>query len=351
MRCSAVTHFGQALETIERPTPEPTGSEVLMRVTRCGVCHSDVHLRHGYFDLGSAGRISMADRGISLPMVLGHEVLGEVVSAGPDAKDAPPSGSTRLVYPWMGCGKCHVCLAGGDHTCAQQTSIGIFRSGGYGEYVVVPHPRYLLDVEGLDPSVAATYACSGLTAYSAAKKVLPLPDGAWTVIVGAGGLGLNALAILRAMDIERIAVADIDRGKLDAAKKAGADVVIDSGRDDAVKQLQDATGNRAEAILDFVGATASARFSLAALPKGGRYVLIGLHGGDLTLGLPSLVLRALTVYGSLQGSLQELHELVDLAKSKGIDALPITELPHADAGKALDRLEKGDIVGRMVLAT
>jgi alcohol dehydrogenase, propanol-preferring len=348
MRCYAVTEFGKPLSRIELPDPEPRGTEVLVRMTRCGVCHSDVHFRHGYFDLGSRGQLKMGERGISLPLVPGHEVLGEVEAVGPEAGEVP-IGATRLVYPWVGCGSCHRCKAGDDNLCAKQQSIGVFRPGGYAEHVLVPHPRYLVDIGRIDPSVAATYACSGLTAYSAARKVVPVAGDAWCVVIGAGGLGLNAIHILRAMDVKRILAVDIDQRHLKAAQEAGADAVIDSSEPEPVRRIQEATGNRGEAILDFVASAATAQLAFDAVPKGGTYVLVGLHGGSLDVPLPGVVLRALSLLGSLQGSLRELQGLVRLANEKGIDPLPITNLPLDQAPAALQRLEDGEVIGRLVL--
>ena len=129
-----LVEFDKPLQANQRPMPTPTGTEVLVRVRRSGVCHSDLHIQEGFFDLGEEGKLTMAGRGMKLPQALGHEILGEVVAAGPDAPDAP-IGQTMLVHPWIGCMKedCLACSSGHENDCAQMRSLGVARDGGYGE--------------------------------------------------------------------------------------------------------------------------------------------------------------------------------------------------------------------------
>jgi alcohol dehydrogenase, propanol-preferring len=162
--------FGVPLELFETATPEPTGTQVLLRVRAAGVCHSDLHIWEGSYDLGFGRKLSLKDRGISVPLTLGHETAGEVVAAGPDAHGVLP-GDVRLVYPWIGCGGCPVCLRGDENLCAKPRFLGVYCDGGYSDHITVPHPKYLLDLEGLDPVSAAPYACSGVTTYSALAKL------------------------------------------------------------------------------------------------------------------------------------------------------------------------------------
>src|SRR5690606_34270267 len=131
---------------------------------RCGVCHSDLHLQEGFYDLGGGKKLSVADRGVKMPLVMGHEVLGRLVGKGHDAPIGDDAlGRTFLVYPWLGCGKCERCKRGDENMCLTASSIGVYRPGGYADKCLVPHPRYLIDVQGVEPTLAATYACSGLT--------------------------------------------------------------------------------------------------------------------------------------------------------------------------------------------
>ena len=221
MRSFKLCTCGAPLELIEQPTPRPAGTEVLLKVLAAGVCHSDLHLSEGFFDLGGGKRLSLADRGMKLPITLGHENVGEVVAVGPQAQGIKV-GARVLANPWIGCGECTVCQRGEDNLCRAMRSLGVFSNGGYADHLMVPHPRYLVDIGDMPPDKAAPLACSGVTTYGALKKIGPTLESEPTVIIGAGGLGLMCLALHRAMGGNAAILVDIDPGKREPAKKAGA---------------------------------------------------------------------------------------------------------------------------------
>ena len=351
MRAWAVVENGADLREIEMPTPEPKGTEVLLEVTHCGVCHSDLHIWEGYYDLGGGKRMSLQDRGVVLPLAMGHEIVGRVAKLGPDAEGIPGGvavGDLRIVFPWVGCGRCERCLAEEDNMCLTPRSIGVYQNGGYATHVLAPHPRHLVDPGTLDPAVAATYACSGITVYSAIRKVMPLPPDEPVVLVGAGGLGLNAIAVLKALGHRNIVVVDLNEEKLRAAKEAGATKVVAAG-EDTTARIVEAAGGPVGAVIDMVNGTATARFAFDALRKGGKLVQVGLFGGELTLPLPLMAIRALTIQGSYVGNPKELRELVALAQGGRLEALPVTRIPQHEANAALMRLRDGAVTGRIVL--
>jgi alcohol dehydrogenase/propanol-preferring alcohol dehydrogenase len=351
MRAWAVVENGKPLQEIELPTPEPTGTEVLLEVTHCGVCHSDLHIWDGYYDVGGGQKMSLKDRGVTLPLAMGHEIVGRVVKLGPDAKGVKP-GDLRIVFPWLGCGKCDKCLAEEDNMCTVAArSLGVYQNGGYGSHVVAPHPRHLVDPGTLDPAIAATYACSGITVYSAIKKCRPASPDTAVVLVGAGGLGLNAIAVLKAMKHRNIISVDVSEEKRQAALKAGATKVVDGSGDGptVTKRIVEANGGPVEAIVDLVNGTATAQFAFGALGKGGKLVQVGLFGGELMLPLPIMAIRALTVQGSYVGNPKELRELVKLAQDGDLPALPVATVPQSQAYDALMRLKDGKVTGRLVL--
>ena len=191
-----------------------------MRIKYCGVCHSDAHIREGYFDLGGGKRLQMSERGMQLPVTLGHEALGTVIAAGSDTSDAA-IGADRLVYPWTGCGECARCREGLDNYCMAPSMIGIQRPGGYADHLIVPHPRYLIDARGIDPAWAATLSCSGLSTYAAVSKLQPIPREEWIAVIGAGGLGLSAIGMLRALGHEKIVAVDIEERKIGSGARRG----------------------------------------------------------------------------------------------------------------------------------
>ena len=255
MRAWAVVENGKPLQELEWPTPEPKGTEVLLEVTHCGVCHSDLHIWDGYYDLGGGKKMSLNDRGVKLPLAMGHEIVGRVVKLGPDASGVKV-GDLRIVYPWLGCGECDMCRSDNDNMCTVvPRSLGVYANGGYGTHVIAPHPRHLVDPGNIDPAVAATYACSGITVYSAIKKAMPMSPDEAIVLVGAGGLGLNAIAILKAMGHRNIVVVDISAEKREAALKAGASKAVDGSGDGVTKRIIEAAGGPVLAVIDLVNGT------------------------------------------------------------------------------------------------
>jgi len=351
MRSYQVTAFGAALAEASAATPEPTGTQVLLRVAACGVCHSDVHLREGYFDLGADGRLDLS-RGLPLPFTLGHEVAGEVVAMGTDAAAAPEAvavGDRRVVYPWIGCGQCAQCGEGREHLCRAPRNVGIQCDGGYSDHVMVPHPRYLLPYGDIPVEEACTYACSGLTAYSALRKVGPLAADDPLVVIGAGGVGLAGVRLARHVNGVAPIVAEISSERRDAALAAGACEAIDPAAEDAARSLIRATKGGVAAAVDFVGSAESARFGFDILRKGGKLVIVGLFGGGLSLPVPHFPLREVTVTGSYVGTLEELHELLALARAGKVGRPQVEARPLGDAEAALSALKDGRITGRAVL--
>lgn len=342
-----VFEWGKPLEKAERETPKPSGTEVLLKLKLCGVCHSDVHIRDGYFELGGGKRLHMSERGMSPPATLGHEPYGTVVAAGPEARDVP-IGADRLVYPWTGCGDCVRCREGLDNYCVAPRCIGLQRPGGYADHLLVPHPRYLIDTGGIDPAWAATLSCSGLATYSAVSKLNAIPREEWVAVIGAGGLGLMAIAMLRAIGHERIVAVDVDAAKLEGAGKGGAAAAVDGRDPEAQKRLQQITGAAIYGAVDLVGTAQSASLALGALRKGGRLVLVGLYGGEIALSVVATIMHALTIQGSHLGTVAELKAVVALARQGKLQPIPIQKRSLSDVNRTLDELKAGAIFGRVV---
>ncbi len=348
MRSFQIPAWGEPLVERQLPTPQPAGSEVLLKVDACGVCHSDLHIWDGYFDLGDGKRATLESRGVDLPFTMGHEIVGEVVAVGPDA-DGVAIGDQRVAYPWIGCGECHLCLAGNDIFCTAANYLGTRVHGGYSDHVLVPHPRYLLDYEGIPAALACTYACSGLTAYSALLKAGDLTADDHLLIVGAGGVGLSAVHIAKALTPATIIVADIDPDKRAAAAAAGAALTIDNSAPGAVKSLLKTTRGGPRTSIDFVGAPPTTKFAISTLAKGGTHVIVGLFGGALPLSLPLFPFKLMTVKGSFTGTIDELRALMALAREGRIPAIPIERRALDRANETLEDLKAGRIVGRAVL--
>jgi D-arabinose 1-dehydrogenase-like Zn-dependent alcohol dehydrogenase len=238
-----------------------------------------------------------------------------------------------------------VCKAGQDNYCVSGTRfLGVNRAGAYATHMLVPDPKYLIDTRGIDDAFAATLACSALTAYSAAAKLPELGAKDEVAVLGCGGLGLVGVSLLRAQGAKGIIACDIDDAKLAAAAKLGAKRTVNTRAPQAAEQLRGIAG-----ALDFVGSPATAALGLASLRKGGRYIICGLYGGELVHPLPPIAQRAIGIIGSYVGSLQELREVVALAKKGKLKPLPVETRSGADANAALEDLKAGRVLGRLVL--
>jgi D-arabinose 1-dehydrogenase-like Zn-dependent alcohol dehydrogenase len=339
--------YGSPLAETTASIPEPKGSEVLIKVTSCGVCHSDLHLQDGFFDLGDGKRLDVA-QGRALPFTLGHEVSGHVESAGPEAGEFDKK-TFYAVYPWCGCGDCERCRKGEEHLCDAPRQLGINVDGGYASHVLVPHRRYLIEAKGVDARLAGSYMCSGLTAFSAIRKAERyLKDKGSLMIVGLGGVGMMGLEIARALTHGRKFAADVVAAKREAALALGAAAAFDPQAPDARKTVIKQAGPVSAAI-DFVGSDASLNFAQGVVGKGGAVIIVGLMGGRFSLPVPMFPLRELTLSGSYVGSLEEARELMALVRSGRIRPIPVDERPLSAANAALTDLRAGSVTGRVVL--
>jgi D-arabinose 1-dehydrogenase-like Zn-dependent alcohol dehydrogenase len=347
MHRQSLVEYAKPLQPTEADTPKPQGTEVLLKVSHCGVCHSDVHLQDGYFDLGGGNKLDVR-AGRQLPFTLGHEIAGVVEAVGPDAQGVA-KGKRFAAYPWIGCGKCGLCARGDEHMCNAPRALGITVDGGYATHCMVPHPRYLLDVEGIEPAIAGALMCSGLTGYSAIKKAVTFLRAGPLLIVGLGGVGMMGLQFARAMTDKPILVADIDKSKRDAAVKQGAAEAFDPADAGARKAIAKASGGGVGAAVDFAGSDKSLAFAQAAVAKGGAAIVVGLIGGSFTLPVPMFPLRALTIMGSYVGSPSEANEMIALVKAGKVAPIPFELRPLDQTSRTLDDLREGRIVGRVVV--
>jgi alcohol dehydrogenase, propanol-preferring len=348
MRRWSVVENGKPLQAITMPDPVPQNSEILLEVSHCGVCHSDLHFLKGEFDLGNGQTMKITDRGAQLPCAPGHEIVGRVVAMGPDATGAH-IGDHRIIYPWMGCGTCELCTTDQENLCYQSRSIGTIQDGGFGSHVIVPNVSYLFAFDGIDPALASTFACSGLTVYSAIRKLQPLPPTKPVLLVGAGGLGLAAIAMLRALGHQRIFSADIQAEKRQGALAAGAEQAFDSGSPDVVAEITAAAGGPLAYAIDFVNMRSTVAMAMECLGKNGKLVLVGVGGGDYSLSLAGMIFRPRSIVGTITGSRQDLRDVIALAQSGKLAPVPITCMPKDSANEALDLLHHGHVHGRLVL--
>jgi len=347
IRCQQLTACGAPLQGGSQTLPEPVDREVIIEVDHCGVCHSDLHLQDGFFDLGDGHRLDISAQR-TLPLTMGHEIAGRVVAVGETVSEEL-IGTVVAVYPWIGCGACRLCERGDEQLCDHPRAIGINVDGGFATHVRVPDPQYLLDLTGITTPNAGCLMCSGLTAYSALRKAMVFLQRGPLTIVGLGGVGMMALRFARAMHAEPVYAADINPEARSSALGMGAAAAFDPREPDARKGLKNVTGGGAGAVVDFVGSAASLTFAQRICAKGGAVIVVGLMGGNFCIPTPLLPFNAQTIQGSYVGTLAEARDMLDLVRSGAVEDIPISEWPLSEAGNALDALRAGEVVGRIVL--
>lgn len=348
MKAARIVRVNEPLELRELKTPKPKGSQVLVKVQSAGVCHSDLHLWEGGYQGPGGQFLKTTDRGVRYPLTPGHEIAGIIDSMGEEVQGFSKNDKV-LVYPWIGDGLCPACRTGEENLCDKPRSLGIYNEGGYAEYVLVPSYKYLFEIAGMDTDASATLSCSSLTSYGAIKNA-GLKPGDTSVIVGAGGLGLMAIQLAKAITGSRIIALDIDDKKLQAAKKNGADHVVNSKKQDPVKAVMELTDKLgADAVIDFVNASKTVETDMQILRRRAKVVLVGLFGGELKLSLVAMPTRAYRLIGSYTGSLNDMRELVSLAKREVIKPIVSNRFKLDQATEALTKLKEGKIIGRGVL--
>ncbi len=343
----ALVEYGKPLSELTEELPQIEGSEILVKIKHCGVCHSDLHLQDGHFDYGGEKKASIAGLH-AMPHTLGHEIEGEVVAVGPEVTDVKV-GERRAVYPWIGCGKCSNCQNEVEHLCDRPRALGITVAGGYATHVKVPHQRYMIDYTGIPQEVAGSLMCAGLTAYAALKKWKPTVSKTPKLIIGLGGVGMMALKFANLMFETPPVVAELDPAKREEALSLGALAAFDPTNPDEVKEALKTHGFF-DGVVDFVGNPATVGLAMRLVNKGGTVVVVGLFGGEMKYPIPMLAQREVALVGSYVSSLPDAKEMMELVKAKGgIGEVSISTRPMNEASAALDDLRAGKVTGRVVL--
>lgn len=356
MKSARIIKPKEPLQIQNVDTPKPTGQQVLVRIHSCGVCHSDIHLWEGGYEGKDGQFMKTTDRGVKYPLTPGHEIAGTIDSLGENVIGFEKEEKV-IVYPWIGEGLCPACRSGEENLCDKPRSLGVLADGGYSEYVLVPNYRYLVKIDSnnsknssLDMDFAATLACSSLTAYSAVKNASLRPYDK-VVVVGAGGLGLMAMQIIKSLTGANVIAIDLNDTKLkDAKNEGGADYIINSSNEDPINTVMSITnGLGADAVIDFVNASKTVETDMQLIRKRAKVVLVGLFGGELKLNLVNMPTRAYRLIGSYTGTINDLLELVSLAQRKVINPVISNHYKLDQATEALTMLKEGNIHGRGII--
>ena len=329
-----------AVVDVEPPRPGP--DDALLRVRAAGVCHTDVNLLRS----PDAG-------GVSLPVTLGHEIVGDVVAFGSSVSDMA-IGATVAVYELIGCGRCPACERGADNVCRvlAPKAPGVSFDGGMAEYVVVP-ARNLVDIGSLDPVDAAPLTDAGMTAFHSVERGRAwLTPGATAVVIGIGGLGHMALQFLAATSEATVTAVDVDRSRLDLATDLGAAAGVMAGDSAAREVIAGNGGRKVDVVFDFVGSQQSLDLAAAITGRGGAIIVTGSGGGRLCLtaaiGTGALPDREVTMIHTFGGTRADLAAALRLAETGRVHAR-VQTFALEDAGRAIDELAAGRVLGRAVL--
>ncbi len=334
MKAAVVHEFGKPLEIESRPVPEPGHGQVLIRVATSGVCHTDLHAANGDWPVKPA-----------LPFVPGHEGAGTVAATGPGVTILKEG--DRVGVPWLhsACGVCEYCLTGWETLCPNQQNTGYSVNGGFAEYVLAP-AAFAAPIPDAIPFVnASPILCAGVTTYKGLKETEVRP-GEWVAISGVGGLGQAAVQYARAMGMH-VAAVDISSQKLEEAKGLGAEITINAMEADPADEIQKLIGGVHGALVTAVSPSAF-RQAIGMLRRGGTCALVGLPPGTFETPIFDVVLKRLTIRGSIVGTRADLKEALDFAAAGQIQSV-IEEQPLEAINGVFERLEHGNVPGRVVL--
>jgi len=301
------------LELIDLARPDPGPADLLVKVKACGICGSDVH---GYD--GSTGRRIP-------PIVMGHEAAGVVEAVGGAVKRFRP-GDRVTFDSTVYCGECFFCLRGQQNLCDNRQVLGVScgefrRYGAFAEYVVVPERISYLLPNQVPYAHAALIEAISVAVHAVSLTPISLNDTA--VVVGSGMIGLLIVQALKISNCGRVIAIDVDDAKLEAARKLGADEVINSRQTDARERVLQLTCQRgADVVLEAVGATDPIRTAIDSVRKGGAVTLVGNFSPKVEIPLQAVVSRQIKLLGSCASS-GEYPICLDLLAKRAIQVEPI----------------------------
>lgn len=334
MKAAVVNQACNGVEVVEKDIPKVGPGQALVEVEYCGVCHTDLHVAAG-------------DYGKQPGRVLGHEGIGIVKEIAPDVTSLKVGDRVSIAWLYQSCGHCEYCNSGRETLCRTVKNAGYTVDGGMAEYCVVEADYAVKVPANLDPAQASSITCAGVTTYKA-TKVAGVRPGQWIAMYGAGGLGNLAVQYAAKVFGARVIAVDINDDKLQLAKEVGAEVVINSAKEDVVSRIKEITDGGSHCAV--VTAVSKVAFNNAvdSVRAGGRVVAVGLPVETMDLSIPRTVLDGIEVVGSLVGTRQDLAEAFDFG-ARGL-VVPVVQTRALDeVGDIFQEMHDGKIQGRMVL--
>lgn len=334
MKAAVVNTNCSGVEVIEKEIPSVGTGQALVKMEYCGVCHTDLHVAAG--DYGKyPGRI------------LGHEGIGIVQQVADDVTTLKVGDRVSVAWLYESCNHCEYCVSGRETLCRSVKNAGYTVDGGMAEYCVVAANYAVKVPDGLDPAQASSITCAGVTTYKAIK-VSEVRSGQWIALYGAGGLGNLSVQYAKKVFGAKVIAIDVNDDKLALAQQSGADVVINSAKENAEQRIIEITEGGAHAAV--VTAVAKVAFNSAvnAVRAGGTVVAVALPVDTMDLSIPRIVLDGIRVIGSLVGTRQDLAEAFEFG-ARGLVVPVVQTRPLEDVGAIFQEMHEGKIQGRMVL--
>ena len=320
-----------AITVESRDVPVPGPRDVLLRMEACGVCHSDLFV-------ASLEKLSLA------PVTLGHEGIGRVEAVGAEVTDWRPGDRAGMTFLATVCGACDLCTTGRGRFCAKQTNFGYSAHGAMAEYAVAPASTLVRVPDGMPAAQIAPLCCAGWTAMGAIS-VAAVARGGSVALFGFGGLGHLALQIARSREL-RVAVADISEDKLAHARAAGADFV--ESAETVSRSLQKQWGG-VDAAIVLTPSPIAIQQAFRSVKRTGAVVLVGISVNSYELPLVDTIVKGIQIRGSYLGTWQELEAVFEMAAAGPLRP-QVTTYPIDEAPAVLDRLRRGEVHGRAVIA-
>jgi len=335
MKAAVVHHFGKPLQIEDVAIPVPKAGEILVKIMASGVCHTDVHAEDGDWPVKPR-----------LPFIPGHEGAGVVAALGPGVTNLKEGDRVGIAWLHDACGACEYCITGWETLCESQRCSGYSVNGSFAEYAIGSAAYVGRIPDALDFVSAAPILCAGVTTYKGIKETEARP-GEWLAISGIGGLGHVAIQYARAMGL-RIAALDVAEDKLALARQLGAELAVDARAPDAAAQIVAATHGGAHGVLVTAVSPAAFGQALQLVRRKGTVSLVGLPPGDFATPIFDVVLKRITIRGSIVGTRKDLSEALELAAAGKIR-------PHVhkakldDINRVVTDLKAGRVDGRIVL--
>ncbi|WP_144827502.1 alcohol dehydrogenase AdhP [Kocuria rhizophila] len=334
MNAAEVEAFGEDLVVGEHEIPEPGPHQALVKLIASGVCHTDLHAAGGDWPVKP-----------KLPLIPGHEGVGIVEKLGPDVTELEVGQMVGNAWLWSACGNCDHCRTGWETLCEQQVNGGYGIDGSFGEYMLVDARYAAVIPEGADPYEIAPVLCAGVTVYKGLKQTEVKP-GQWVVISGIGGLGHVAVQYAVAMGMRVVAV-DVADDKLALATKHGAEITVNAFAEDPAEVIQEKIGGSHGVLVTAVHPQAFGQ-AIGMTRRGGTIVFNGLPPGDFPAPIFDIVLKGLTIRGSIVGTRQDMIEALEFYAAGKIHPT-FSKRPLEGINAIFDEMEHGKIDGRVVI--